>query len=530
MILKFSCLEDTVQMQILFAQKAGKFPKFVFLIENTNIDSVSLGAVSFRLKTKNVQIPLFHAANPNYPNPLPQKDVGSSEKLEPQCKSSKKFEDEDEEDKKIKKCDFIAGIDLGTTFTGCSYVNLNDTQVNDIKTIRTIETSCPKSFGNEPRFQSVLTFPVMWTTSARETMAQAAIEATIIKKDERDDLLIDSEPEAAALFCEKKNTRALFGTITILMLIIISLFVMLADKQWTWDTGLEIKNTGTSFDSVTDDYVSNLKCNFKPDSANDRFCVVKLLTERRINDIPNTLEEKIFDPIISNILALIQEQLNQASENKNIINAILLVGGFSRNPYLQQRIQDEYGGDYAVKIPEEGFAANFKRAVFCGLKSCSISSKLVSQSIALEARTPFEKSEDGRLDKKVDGETTEEVYSKNRLEYFVRHSDDLRGDSLKLFHKAVILDYPNNAVIETIKLPEVEGIKKGDPIQFDVGLKLDHIGATVTIECHNRIINGKIIGMTNGNEISLKVACKCDLIVVKNKKSLVFFSKKNYSR
>lgn len=53
-------------------------------------------------------------------------------------------------------------------------------------------------------FKFVITVPAMWTASAKETMAQAAIEATIIKKDELDKLLIISEPEAAALFCEKK--------------------------------------------------------------------------------------------------------------------------------------------------------------------------------------------------------------------------------------------------------------------------------------------------------------------------------------
>lgn len=176
------------------------------------------------------------------------------------------------------------------------------------------------------------------------------------------------------------------------------------------------------------------------------------------------IKEKIFDPIITKILALIQQQLIQASDKKHnieAIKAILLVGGFSRNLYLQQRIQEEYRDQYDVKIPEEGVAAISKGAVSYGLKPRLISSKIAGQSVALEVRTPFKKKEDDRLDKKVDrlgskldiddknedGEIVTDLYSKNRLEYFVRQSNDLTGKSLTLFNRTVTVDYPNNAVI-----------------------------------------------------------------------------------
>ncbi|KAG2196824.1 hypothetical protein INT47_002751 [Mucor saturninus] len=50
----------------------------------------------------------------------------------------------------------------------------------------------------------VITVPAMWGSQALEIMTQAAIDATIIKENERDNLLIITEPEAAALSCEKK--------------------------------------------------------------------------------------------------------------------------------------------------------------------------------------------------------------------------------------------------------------------------------------------------------------------------------------
>ncbi|KAI7894666.1 uncharacterized protein EV154DRAFT_577412 [Mucor mucedo] len=57
------------------------------------------------------------------------------------------------------------------------------------------------------KIKYVITVPAMWNSLARNTMAQAAIKATIIKKDEIDQLFIISEPEAAALFCMKRMTE-----------------------------------------------------------------------------------------------------------------------------------------------------------------------------------------------------------------------------------------------------------------------------------------------------------------------------------
>ncbi|KAG2196472.1 hypothetical protein INT47_012673 [Mucor saturninus] len=57
------------------------------------------------------------------------------------------------------------------------------------------------------KMRYVITVPAMWNTSARDTMAQAAVDATLIKEDEIDQLLMISEPEAAALYCENRFTE-----------------------------------------------------------------------------------------------------------------------------------------------------------------------------------------------------------------------------------------------------------------------------------------------------------------------------------
>lgn len=49
----------------------------------------------------------------------------------------------------------------------------------------------------------VLTVPAMWDKEAKETMVSAAIKAGIVKKDQLHNLMIITEPEAAALYCER---------------------------------------------------------------------------------------------------------------------------------------------------------------------------------------------------------------------------------------------------------------------------------------------------------------------------------------
>ncbi|GAA5796045.1 hypothetical protein HPULCUR_001413 [Helicostylum pulchrum] len=721
----------------LCAKNNGTFEQFISIIEDTNVDAVSLGAVSFGLKIKNVQIPFFHGTNSNLASSEPQKNVGSSEKFKTEHKS--------------KEFDFIVGIGrrlkyegghyFGVTFTGCSYANPRDSQVDDLKAIHTIEIGWPggnaiaygktptllmydknmktkfwgqeakrnidrykdlsllgnfrfllhpeaveaqyavgnpeiariqeankyifnpvsdtsqgryklkkesalkridplqvcadyfkevkehlirrivadtkskkgkkgyslfsKSSENEPKIQFVLTVPDIWNESERESMAQIAIKATMIKEDELGDLLIISELEAyPCLFRDPENPNSdsnfiIFDaggeTVDLSTFHLThnqengdpmihqigngigdtcgSTYLDRAFKEYLLKfyrgIGTEANNNDPSFDSVMDDFVSNVKYDFKPDSTDVSFCKIKLPSERRILIIPNTkeakqnnlieantklkikhadIQKKFFDLIIARILTLIQRQLNQASGSNTRINATMLVGGFSRNPYLQQRIQDEYRNVYNVKFPEEGTAAISRGAVSYGLKPRFISRKLAGRSVALEIVDRFDKRVNDRFDIKVD----EEVYSKNRLEYFVRQSDYLRSESLRLFHRTVTVDYPSSALIavfaydfkeeddkenwryvskrhtkileEIIKLPEVEEINEGGPVHFNVGLKMDVIGATITIECRNRFINRKTREMTNGNEASLKVVRKCELHAVKNKEYLVEYS------
>lgn len=66
--------------------------------------------------------------------------------------------------------------------------------------------------------------------------------------------------------------------------------------------------------------------------------------------------KKIFEPVISEVLTLIQEQIQQTAKK---VKLILLVGGFGNSFYLRSRIQEMVGADIEVKVsPDRCVPAN----------------------------------------------------------------------------------------------------------------------------------------------------------------------------
>jgi molecular chaperone DnaK (HSP70) len=58
------------------------------------------------------------------------------------------------------------------------------------------------------KFKKTLKVPAMWSDKSKQIMREAAIKANIISaSDHTDRLMLISEPEAAALYCEKTCDR-----------------------------------------------------------------------------------------------------------------------------------------------------------------------------------------------------------------------------------------------------------------------------------------------------------------------------------
>lgn len=76
------------------------------------------------------------------------------------------------------------------------------------------------------------------------------------------------------------------------------------------------------------------------------------------------MKEKIFDPIIKDIICLIKEQVAMAGDE---VTAVVLVGGFGQSRYLKSKARDAIAAGTQVLQPESGWTAVAKGAVIHGL-------------------------------------------------------------------------------------------------------------------------------------------------------------------
>lgn len=88
------------------------------------------------------------------------------------------------------------------------------------------------------------------------------------------------------------------------------------------------------------------------------------------------VKEIFLDPIITGSLELIERKLNESKRDGYGISNLILIGRFSHNRYLQQRIKDKYQHKVDIIIPEQGSLAASQGAVSYGLNSCLISTDL----------------------------------------------------------------------------------------------------------------------------------------------------------
>jgi hypothetical protein len=86
--------------------------------------------------------------------------------------------------------------------------------------------------------------------------------------------------------------------------------------------------------------------------------------------------KKMFDPIIDRIIRLIKIQLSNSQE---ICSAIFLVGGLSRNKYLQKMIKEEFR-DMIISVPDQPMCVIANGAVIYGLSFTSNLNKLKSKA------------------------------------------------------------------------------------------------------------------------------------------------------
>ncbi|KAF9583237.1 hypothetical protein BGW38_009958 [Lunasporangiospora selenospora] len=261
-------------------------------------------------------------------------------------------------------------------------------------------------------FRYCLTVPAMWSDKAKNAMRLAAIQAKLITaQDHPGRLLLVTEPEAAALYCElkceqfslKDKDRFMIcdaggGTVD---LIVYEINETTAGRKLSEVTRGHGGTCGSIFvdqnlkdllvkkfrrqgvtlpDKVLSKMVDRFADEIKPlfDGENDHFldlpsnaCFDEITDEDdigiedgalRLN--AEELKKKVFDPVIANVLELIEQQLSSAKT----CSTILLVGGFGSSDYLLTRTKERFSSQVKqIFVPPRPELAVVRGAVYAGL-------------------------------------------------------------------------------------------------------------------------------------------------------------------
>ncbi|RCH87987.1 hypothetical protein CU098_005820 [Rhizopus stolonifer] len=291
-------------------------------------------------------------------------------------------------------------------------------------------------------FRYCLTVPAMWSDLAKNSMRRAAIKAELIKKeDPQDRLILISEPEAAALYCErmceqvnlKKGDRMMIcdaggGTVDLIVFEVMNDSIQSNNrlKEVTKGMGescgsvfldhnfktLIMEKLGkqanhippAAINNLMDQFVDNIKPEF--DGLDDHYLSLPVsINLDQLNTHDDSLDEgtmvlradelkqKVFEPVVQRVLSLIEKQYSQVPDQK--VSCVFLVGGFGSSNYLFQRIQEAFGHQIQqILCPPRAPMAVVRGAVYFGLNPRVIKSRVSRRTYGINAGLPF----DERLD------------------------------------------------------------------------------------------------------------------------------------
>ncbi|KAF9583238.1 hypothetical protein BGW38_009959, partial [Lunasporangiospora selenospora] len=261
-------------------------------------------------------------------------------------------------------------------------------------------------------FRYCLTVPAMWSDKAKYAMRLAAIQAKLItREDHPARLTLVTEPEAAALYCELKCKQLSLkdkdrfmvcdaggGTVDLIVYEINettegrrlsevtkghgdtcgSVFVDRNLKDLVVEKfhrqGVELPEKVLS--KMMDQFIYDIKPHFNGEKNHfldlpSNPCFNNITGEDEIGIVDGELrldceelKKKVFDPVVSKVLELIEQQLSSAGS----CSTILLVGGFGSSDYLSALTREKfYSKVKQILVPHRPDLAVVRGAVYAGL-------------------------------------------------------------------------------------------------------------------------------------------------------------------
>ncbi|KAI7884680.1 hypothetical protein K492DRAFT_221324 [Lichtheimia hyalospora FSU 10163] len=321
-------------------------------------------------------------------------------------------------------------------------------------------------------FRYCLTVPALWSDKAKHTMRQAAVLAGLVQpSDPSDRLVLISEPEAAALYCEQTMDAALQpGDRTMVCdagggtcdLIVFEMSetqrlcevtkgigescgsVFLDERYRTWliqTLGQDIIDQlpPREMNDLMDQFIDVIKPEF--DGFEDHYVTLPrsvpldqlppaaheqdgCLDEGTIKLPAQVLKQDIFDPVVDN-LSLIRQQYDQIPDGR--LTYLMLVGGFGSSNYLYQRIQETFTEfDKVVSPAERAALAVVRGAALYGLNPQRIQARVSRRTYGINAGLPFDSQLDPPMTRVVRPDGS--VRCTSRFLVFVKKHDVLPLD------------------------------------------------------------------------------------------------------
>ncbi|ORX56246.1 hypothetical protein DM01DRAFT_1334734 [Hesseltinella vesiculosa] len=402
------------------------------------------------------------------------------------------------------------------------------------------------------QFRYCLTVPAMWSDRAKATMREAAVKAGLIQEfDHRDRLMLISEPEAAALYCEKKCEQfdlrhgdkfmicdAGGGTVDLIVFEIDersgrklrestkghgqSCGSVFLDRRMRKLLKKKFKEylssiPASAFETMMDIFVDLIKPQF--DGLEDQF--ITLPASMNLDSLTNPLigledgvlcitaaelKQEVFEPVIKEVLALIEDQLIKAGS----LQAIFLVGGFGSSNYLFERVHQEFSGRVGlVAVPPRCELAVVRGAVYFGLNPRVVQTRIPRTWYGIDTTTTFEEGIDPPSYKIVRADGS--VRCDNRFSVYVK-----RGQPLDIDHcvsKDFFAYYPHHTTCTlyaadteekpryttspgvrkianfTIPMPALTGVMEGEKVDLTIKMYFGEVELRV-----EAVIRGKTYG------------------------------------
>ncbi|GAN09730.1 chaperone protein [Mucor ambiguus] len=413
---------------------------------------------------------------------------------------------------------------------------------------------------DQSRFRYCLTVPAMWSDRAKATMREAALRAGLINNtDHPDRLMLISEPEAAALYCEKKSEQfnlrhgqrfmicdAGGGTVDLIVFEINeppgerrtlkevtnghggscgSGFLDLRMREYLKRKFSHYHTINDSaMELIMDTFVNVIKPDF--DGVEDHFLDLPAsmgLGDLTDNDIgldngslclpADELREYVFEPVIRQVLDLIKGQLAQSPQ----LEAIFLVGGFGQSNYLFRRVEDEFANQVGmIGVPPRGELAVVRGAVYFGLNPQIVTERVSRRTYGVETRMLFQDDIDPPEYSVMGGD--QKRYCRQRFSVYVHQGQSIKVD--ECVSKNFVISYPNDTDSDLfafdgegqpprltshplvrkvgnfpIRMPHLEGVRAGEKVNMTIKM---YFGLTeIKIEC---IIRDKSFVFTSSFE------------------------------